>query len=114
MTDPAQDAIAAAIRAITGLVTGPPNLIGFDFADLRVALLDTGRAVFGQGEAEGPDRARRAVDASLCRSKAAVAPVACPSCTKSTNDRSRMHRIQVLPPARPIFETAFVVHLNFD
>jgi hypothetical protein len=27
MTDPAQDAIAAAIRAITGLVTGPPNLI---------------------------------------------------------------------------------------
>jgi hypothetical protein len=27
------------IPAITGLVPGPPNLIGFDFADLRVALV---------------------------------------------------------------------------
>jgi cell division protein FtsZ len=65
MTDPAHDDIAAAIRAITGLVTGPPNIIGFDFADLRFALLHQGRAVFGQGEAEGPDRARRAVDAAF-------------------------------------------------
>jgi cell division protein FtsZ len=63
--DPAHDAIAAAIRAITGLVTGPPNLIGFDFADLRLALIEQGRAVFGQGEAEGPDRARRAAEAAL-------------------------------------------------
>jgi hypothetical protein len=31
--------IAAMIPAITGLVPGPPNLIGFDFADLRVALV---------------------------------------------------------------------------
>jgi hypothetical protein len=59
--DPAHDAIAAAIRAITGLVTGPPNLIGFDFADLRLALHRAepapakagGRAVFAEGEAEG-------------------------------------------------------------
>jgi cell division GTPase FtsZ len=42
------DEIAAAIRAITGLVTGPPNLIGFDIADLRCALLNQGRAVFGK------------------------------------------------------------------
>jgi cell division protein FtsZ len=71
--EPAHDAIAAAIRAITGLVTGPPNLIGFDFADLRLALHRAepapakagGRAVFGQGEAEGPDRARRAAEAAL-------------------------------------------------
>jgi cell division GTPase FtsZ len=42
--DPAHDAIAAAIRAITGLVTGPPNLVGFDFADLRVAMFEQGRA----------------------------------------------------------------------
>ena len=61
----AGDAIAAAIRAITGLVTGPPNLIGFDFADLRTALHRGGRAVFAQGEAEGPDRARRAADAAI-------------------------------------------------
>lgn len=45
MTDPAHDDVAAAIRAITGLVTGPPNLIGFDFADLRLALFEQGRAV---------------------------------------------------------------------
>jgi cell division protein FtsZ len=63
--DPAHDEIAAVIRAITGLVTGPPCLIGFDFADLRLALLNQGRAVFGQGEAEGPDRARRAADAAI-------------------------------------------------
>jgi cell division protein FtsZ len=63
--DPAHDAIAAAIRAITGLVTGPPNLIGFDFSDLRCALIEQGRAVFAQGEADGPDRARRAADAAL-------------------------------------------------
>jgi cell division protein FtsZ len=65
LTDPAHDDIAAAIRAITGLVTGPPNLIGFDFADLRCALLNQGRAVFAQGEAEGPDRAIRAADAAI-------------------------------------------------
>jgi cell division protein FtsZ len=63
--DPAHDAIAATIRAITALVTGPPGLIGFDFADLRCALIEQGRAAFGQGEAEGPDRARRAVDAAF-------------------------------------------------
>lgn len=63
--DPAHDRITAILAAITGLVTGPPNLIGFDFADLRAALVDGGRAVFGQGEAEGPGRAIRAADAAL-------------------------------------------------
>jgi cell division protein FtsZ len=63
--DPAHDEITATIRAITKLVADPPNLIGFDFADLRLALLNQGRAVFGEGEAKGPDRARRAVDAAL-------------------------------------------------
>lgn len=53
------------IRAITGLVTGLPNLIGFDFADLRTALIEQGCAVFAEGEAEGPDRARRAADAAI-------------------------------------------------
>jgi len=57
--------MAAAIRAITGLVTGPPNLIGFDFVFFRDAFIDGGRAVFGEGEAEGPDRAIRAADAAI-------------------------------------------------
>ena len=60
-----EDRTTAVIRAITSLVTGPPNLIGFDFADLRDAFMDGGRAVFGEGEAKGPDRAIRAADAAL-------------------------------------------------
>jgi cell division GTPase FtsZ len=57
--------IAAVIRAVSGLVTGEPNLVGFDFADLRLALKDGGSAVFGQGEAAGPDRATRAAEAAI-------------------------------------------------
>jgi cell division protein FtsZ len=63
--DPPLDRITAIIAAITGLVTGPPNLIGFDFADLRAGLIEGGLAVFGQGEASGPDRAIRAAEAAL-------------------------------------------------
>jgi cell division GTPase FtsZ len=65
MSDPAHDRITAILTAITGLVTGPPNLIGFDFADLRTGLIDGGRAVFAQAEASGPDRAIRAADAAI-------------------------------------------------
>jgi hypothetical protein len=36
--DPAHDEMSAVIRAVSGLVTGEPNLVGFDFAELRVAL----------------------------------------------------------------------------
>ena len=61
--DPAHDEIAAVIRAMTGLVTGPPNLICFDFVDLGVFVMERGRAYFGEGEAEGPDRAIRAAEA---------------------------------------------------
>jgi hypothetical protein len=37
--DPAHDRITTILAAITGLVTGPPNLIGFDVTDLRAALM---------------------------------------------------------------------------
>jgi len=63
--DPAHDEIAAVIRATTTLVTNEPNLVGFDFADLRAALHRQGNAVFGEGEAAGPDRARRAAEAAI-------------------------------------------------
>jgi cell division GTPase FtsZ len=59
------DRIAAAVRAITTLVTGPPTLPGFDFAFLVDAFTGGGCAVFGEGEAEGPDRAIRAADAAI-------------------------------------------------
>ena len=63
--DTALDELAAVIRATTTLVTNEPNLVGFDFADLSTALKDGGRAVFGQGEAAGPDRATRAAEAAI-------------------------------------------------
>jgi hypothetical protein len=73
--------IAAAIRAITGLVTAPPNLIGFDFVFFRDAFIDGGRAVFGEGEAEGADRLYAAQCAVLhsCGSVAALHAVENPS-----------------------------------
>jgi hypothetical protein len=69
--DPVHDRVAAAIQAISGLVTSPPNL-GFDFADLRAGLIDGGRAVFGEGEASGPDRAIKAAEAAFADLKRAI------------------------------------------
>jgi hypothetical protein len=46
-------ALAAVFRA-TAAVTGEPNLVGFDFIDLRLVLIRRA-AVFGEGEAAGPD-----------------------------------------------------------
>jgi hypothetical protein len=63
--DPALDRITAAIRAITELVTGEPPIPCVDIVDLRHVLVDAGCAVFGQGEAEGPDRAIRAAYAAI-------------------------------------------------
>ena len=63
--DPAHDRITAILAAITGLVTGEPTIPCVDIVDLRHVLVDAGRAVFGQGEAEGPDRAIRAADAAI-------------------------------------------------
>jgi cell division protein FtsZ len=69
MSDSAHDRVADLIAAITTLVTGKPNLVGFDFADLRKGLIDGGRAVFGQGEASGPERTIRAADAAIAEIK---------------------------------------------
>jgi cell division protein FtsZ len=63
--DPARDRIAAVIRATTTLVTGPRTLPCFDFVDLGVFVKERGRAYFGEGEAEGPDRAIRAAEAAI-------------------------------------------------
>ena len=60
--DPAHDRIAAIIKAVSELVTQPPTLLGFDFADLRQGLVDKGLALFGKGEATGENRAIRATD----------------------------------------------------
>jgi cell division protein FtsZ len=59
------DRTAAAVRAITTLVTGPPTFPAFDFAELVAVFTEGGPAIFGEGEAEGPDRAIRAADAAI-------------------------------------------------
>jgi cell division GTPase FtsZ len=63
--DPAHDRVTTILAAITELVTGEPTIPCVDIVDLRHVLVEAGRAVFGQGEAEGPDRAIRAADAAL-------------------------------------------------
>ena len=45
--DPAIDAMAQAVRAITDLITHQ-SLVGFDFRDTRLVLGNGGRAVFGE------------------------------------------------------------------
>ena len=45
--DPAHDRITAILAAITEIVTNQPSLPGVDVADLRTALLDGGRALYG-------------------------------------------------------------------
>ena len=72
--DPAHDRMAAIIKAVSELVTQPPTVIGFDFADLRAALHDKGRAVFGQGEASGENRAVRAAELALADIKRQLRP----------------------------------------
>ncbi len=63
--DPAHDRIAAIIKAVSELVTQPPTLLGFDFADLRQGLVDEGLAPFGEGEATGENRATHAADLAI-------------------------------------------------
>ena len=63
--DPAHDRIAAIVKAVTELVTRPPTLLGFDFADLRQGLVDQGPGVFGQGGASCENRAVRAAELAL-------------------------------------------------
>lgn len=52
------------VRGITDLIT-TPGLINLDFADVRMVIKKMGRAMMGMGEAEGEDRAIKAVEEAL-------------------------------------------------
>ncbi|MDD2840525.1 MAG: cell division protein FtsZ [Rickettsiales bacterium] len=52
------------VRGITDLIT-MPGLINLDFADVRMVIKKMGRAMMGMGEAEGENRAIRAVEEAL-------------------------------------------------
>lgn len=52
------------VKGITDLIT-TPGLINLDFADVRMVIKKMGRAMMGMGEAEGEDRAIKAVKEAL-------------------------------------------------
>ena len=52
------------VRGITDLIT-MPGLINLDFADVRMVIKKMGRAMMGMGEAEGENRAIKAVEEAL-------------------------------------------------
>ena len=54
----------AGVRAVTDLIV-QPGLINLDFADIRTAMSEMGRAVFGTGEASGEKRAIEAAEAAI-------------------------------------------------
>ena len=55
-------AAAAVIKAITALVTGPPNLVGFDFADLRLPCISRAVVGTGRGRRTRPQKTNRKMD----------------------------------------------------
>lgn len=51
-------------KAIADLIT-IPGLINLDFADIKAVMSNAGSALMGVGEAEGTDKARKAVEAAI-------------------------------------------------
>lgn len=51
-------------KAIADLIT-TPGLINLDFADIKTIMSNAGSALMGVGEAEGEDRAKKAVEAAI-------------------------------------------------
>jgi cell division protein FtsZ len=66
--DPGLDDVMSAIRAFTSMMHRH-GLVSLDYADIRTFCLDPdglrGKAVHGEGEASGPDRAVQAAEAAL-------------------------------------------------
>jgi len=60
----ADEILYRAVEGLTDMIVRPGE-INLDFADVYNVLKDQGRAVFGSGYAEGPDRAMKAVEMAL-------------------------------------------------
>ncbi len=58
------DVLKNAVVAVTELVN-IPGIINVDFADIKAILKDSGATLIGIGEATGPERAVKAVDAAI-------------------------------------------------
>jgi cell division protein FtsZ len=60
----ADGVLQSGVRGVTDLMV-MPGLINLDFADIRSAMLEMGKAMMGTGEAEGERRATEAAEAAI-------------------------------------------------
>src|SRR5690606_2249755 len=60
----ADSVLQSGVRGVTDLMM-MPGLINLDFADIRSAMLEMGKAMMGTGEAEGDRRALEAAEAAI-------------------------------------------------
>lgn len=60
----ADSVLTKGTKAIADLIT-TPGLINLDFADIKSIMSNAGSALMGVGEAEGPDKANKAVEAAI-------------------------------------------------
>ena len=60
----ADSVLQAGVRGVTDLMVRP-GLVNLDFADIRTAMLEMGKAMMGTGEAEGDKRAVEAAEAAI-------------------------------------------------
>ena len=60
----ADSVLTKGTKAIADLIT-TPGLINLDFADIKSIMSNAGSALMGVGEADGPDRAQKAVEAAI-------------------------------------------------
>ncbi len=56
--------LQAGVRGVTDLMV-KPGLVNLDFADIRTAMLEMGKAMMGTGEAEGEKRAIEAAESAI-------------------------------------------------
>lgn len=60
----ADGVLQSGVRGVTDLMVRP-GLVNLDFADIRTAMLEMGKAMMGTGEAEGEKRAVEAAEAAI-------------------------------------------------
>lgn len=60
----ADSVLTKGTKAIADLIT-TPGLINLDFADIKSIMSNAGSALMGVGEADGPDKANKAVEAAI-------------------------------------------------
>jgi cell division protein FtsZ len=60
----ADSVLQAGVKGVTDLIVRP-GLVNLDFADIRTAMLEMGKAMMGTGEAEGDKRAVEAAESAI-------------------------------------------------